>query len=122
MALGEGNSDVSKDVSFQEFVEVVCAQEISQMNPHWRTQYYQTFQDLIEYDFIGRLESFDRDCNHVFSKIKNDYASYYRSERRHATNSDELLGRYYNHHLQNMVFEKFKIDFEYFEYDEEIIY
>ncbi|MCP3899602.1 MAG: sulfotransferase family protein, partial [Desulfobacteraceae bacterium] len=116
IAMGEDPSELSKEISFKEFVDTVCEQSVSQMNPHWRVQYYQTIQDKINYDFIGRMENFENDCTYVFSKIRRDYADYYRSELRHSTNSAELLNQFYDGNLKEKVFNKYKIDFEYFGY------
>jgi hypothetical protein len=113
-ALGDDPSDLSKEISFSQFANVVCSQSISEMNPHWRIQYYQTFQDTIEYDYIGRMETFFDDCVYVFSKIKDNYREYFRSEKRHATNSDRLLKEYYTDSIKEMVFNKYRKDFEYF--------
>lgn len=121
IAMGENPTELTKEISFQEFIDVVCHQSISQMDPHWRMQYYQTFQDSINYDFIGRLENFQNDCDYVFSKIRADYAKYYRSERRHATRSEEFLNKFYSEDLKERVFDKYKQDFEYFGYDKNIL-
>lgn len=121
IAMGENPSNLSRNISFEEFVEVVCEQSISQMNPHWRVQYYQTFQDSISYDFIGRMESFQNDCNYVFSKIRGDFADYYHSELRHSTNSIERLNQFYNHDLKEKIFSKFRVDFECFGYDRDYL-
>ena len=120
IAMGEDPSKLSKDISFQEYVDAVCDQSVSQMDLHWRVQYYQTFQDSVDYDFIGKLENFENDCAYVFSKIREDYADYYRSERRHATNSEKLLSKFYSDDLTEKVFNKYKIDFEYFGYDKSL--
>ena len=119
IAMGLDPSHLSREISFQEFVDVVCEQSLSQMNPHWRVQYYQTFQDFISYDFIGRLENFQNDCSYVFSKIREDYADYYRSEVRHSTNSSSLLSQFYSTDIKEKAFAKFQIDFEYFGYDKD---
>ena len=122
IAMGEDYSDLSREISFQEFVDTICQQSVLQMDVHWRIQYYQTFQDTINYDFIGRMENFQLDCRYVFSKIRDDYANYYRSELRHATSSAALLGELYNDNLKEKVFNKYKIDFEYFGYDENVLF
>lgn len=117
VALDKDPEDLSKEITFQEFVDVVCDLSVSQMDPHWRMQYYQTFQDSINYDFIGRMENFENDCVKVFSRIKNNYSDYYRPEIRHATNSEDFLKKYYTTSIQKKVFDKFEIDFEHFNYD-----
>ncbi len=77
----------------------------------------EAFQDFIRYDFVGRMENFQDGCNYVFSKIRDDYADYYRPELRHATNSCDALNQYYDSDLREKIFSKYKVDFEYFGYD-----
>lgn len=122
VAMGEDPSDLTTKISFKEFVDVVCGQDVYDMNAHWRTQYYQTMQGQINYDFIGRMEGFVSDCDFVFSKIVPNYTDYYHSVVRHATNAKDLLGEYYNDDLQAKVSDKFRIDFEYFEYNTKLCF
>jgi hypothetical protein len=117
-AMGEDPGQLSKEITFDEFVDVVCKQDISEMDPHWRIQYYQTFQDTIKYDFIGKLENFVNDSAVVFSKITKEYEKYFRVEQRHATSSNDLMRDYYNEKIINKVNAKYKIDFENFGYEE----
>lgn len=119
-AMGDDPENLNKEIPFREFVDVVTGLEISKMDPHWRIQYYQTFQDVISYDYIGRMENFTNDCKYVFGRVTNNYEKYYRNEVRHATNSSGLLNKYYNSSIQKKVFKKYEIDFEYFGYDKSI--
>ena len=116
ISLGYDSSDPNRNVSFREFVDVVCEQSVLQMNPHWRVQYYQTFQDNINYDFIGKIENFNEDCTNVFSRIRKDYANFYRSELRHATKSTNLFRQFYDNDLKEKVYNKYEIDFDHFGY------
>lgn len=120
VAMGLDSSDLSINITFREFVDVVCNMDISHMDPHWRIQYYQTFQDQINYDFIGKFESFQRDCAYVFNKLNVNYNEYFHSELRHATNSSMLLNKYYDKELRSKVFQKYLVDFEFFNYAEEL--
>ena len=52
IAMGEDPSNLDKEITFSEFVDVVCDLPIIDMDVHWRPQYYQTFNDLINFDFI----------------------------------------------------------------------
>jgi len=86
------------------------------MDPHWRIQYYQTFQDHINYDFCGKLENFDQDIKTVFSKINKNYSKYMLPIRLHSTEANNLLEQYYCPELIKKVQEKYAKDFEYFGY------
>lgn len=114
--LDKGDSGIDAHVSFSEFVEAISSQTIVEMNPHWRPQYYQTFQDLIEYDFIGRYENFTRDFEHVLARISPDNMLNPGVEARHGTDADDKIARYYTIELLQKVNELFAIDFNAFEY------
>lgn len=118
--LAQLNYDVDnleQEISFEEFVNAIIEQPILLMNPHWKVQYYQTLQDHIEYDFIGKLENFDNDFIKVLGKIDvQNYKKYLSEEKRHASNASKKIKRYYTSELRDLVYTKYKRDFEYFEY------
>jgi len=114
--LGKDKDNLNQYISFEEFVTAVCEQDILKMNPHWRIQYYQTFQDTIKYDFIGKLENYNKDIQYVLSKIVNNFSQYISDERRHATKANTLINKYYTPKIIKMVQKKYAIDFEYFKY------
>jgi len=60
-ALGE-EPDEERPVSLDDFVTGIERQDpISEMNPHWRPQHVNVMTSLIQYDHIGRIETFDAD-------------------------------------------------------------
>ncbi len=119
IAMGKDPQDFSVNISFEDFVSVVCDMDTLKMNPHWRLQYYQTFQDVINYDFVGKLESFHADFSAVMRQINSDFTNYYRPEVRHSTSAQAVFKKYYTEELRRKVYLRYKIDFEYFGYDEE---
>lgn len=116
LQLGYNPTDLSKSISFETFVDAVVEQPISMMNIHWRTQYYQTFQDGIEYDFIGRFESFNDDFSNVLNVLYGENKPIITNDFRHKTSANDQIIEHYTDTLKNKVYEKFKIDFEYFGY------
>lgn len=86
------------------------------MDPHWRHQYYQTFQNSVRYDFIGKFEYFDRQFAEVLSNISADYQMYLSEERRHSQDTSGLLHEYYNERLRKQVYACFRKDFSCFDY------
>jgi hypothetical protein len=120
MHLGKNPSKTNEYISFDEFVNVVCEQPIINMDPHWRVQYYQTFQDTIKYDFIGKLEFFDRDILAVMMNINTDFDKYMTNELRHSTKAVEFLDKYYTPSLADKVKAKYMKDFEFFNYSDEL--
>lgn len=115
--LGKDSTNLAVEISFSEFVEAISRQAISEMNPHWRLQYYQTFQDQFSYDFIGRFESIESDLKQAMSSISNDFETYWGVEKRHATNSGELAKQFYTADLEQRVFELYRQDFDTFGYE-----
>ena len=67
--LGRDPEDIESHVTFDEFVSVITSQKPSQLNPHWRPQVLNLYPDVIDYHFIGRLESFDHDFGFIRNKL-----------------------------------------------------
>lgn len=109
-----------KVLSFQEFIDAIIAQPIGVMDPHWRIQYYATFQEGIDYDFIGRFENFEIDFQKAISQTNIDFNQFYTIQNSHATKTNEQLKVYYTPALIEKVYQKYKIDFDYFGYDKEL--
>jgi Sulfotransferase family len=106
----------TRPISFPEFVQAVVEQPIELMDSHWRVQYYQTFQGTLRYDFIGRFENFREDLVLVCEKIGIDFDKWYRIEAVHATNAAMRLDQFYDQHLRDLVYSKYRVDFEHFGY------
>lgn len=115
--LGKDSSQLASEITFDTFVNVICEQPISQMDPHWRVQFMQTCQEDIQYDFIGSVENFDDDYEQVLARLTPDHEPYLTTEIRHATNSVNKLHQYYTATIRKMVLDKFRRDFDYFGYD-----
>jgi len=118
--LGKDQTKLNQDVSFEEFINIICNSKIIHMNSHWRVQYYQTFQNKIEYDFIGKFENLDADIKTALKKINPDYQRFISDEKRHATNANELLQTYYTPELTRLVQKAYAKDFTHFGYDFDI--
>lgn len=53
-------------VSFEQFLSIVEQQDpVSEMDPHWRPQHINLMHPLVTYDYVGRLESFAADLEHI---------------------------------------------------------
>jgi len=66
-ALGE-EPDEERPVSLDDFVTAIEQQDpVSEMNPHWRPQHINVMTSLIQYDHIGRIETFATDIE-IISK------------------------------------------------------
>lgn len=63
--------DPSVRVSFEEFLEAIERQDpLREMNPHWRPQHLNLLHPVVEYDHVGRLETFDADLERIRDEAK----------------------------------------------------
>ncbi|UMG93057.1 sulfotransferase family protein [Nocardioides sp. TF02-7] len=54
--------DPESPLTFEQFVTAIEQQDpLTEMDPHWRPQHVNLLHPLVDYDHIGRLESFDAD-------------------------------------------------------------
>lgn len=118
--LGRDQTDLDFEITFDQFVSIIEETPICSLNPHWRQQYYQTFQDSFEFDFVGRLESFNEDLNKLGAMMSVDFDPYVESWDRHKTGSGEKLKEYYPDSLRKRVYRLYEIDFDTFGYSSEI--
>jgi len=109
-----------KTISFPEFIHAVIRQPLQQMDPHWRIQYYGTFQPGIRFNFIGRFETFERDLQYFTKQIGLDFASCYWVENQHATGANHQIQHYYTSELIEKVIRKYQDDFEFFGYPKDL--
>lgn len=103
-------------IGFEEFVELVAEQPISMMDRHWRVQYYQTLQESMKYDLIGRVETLVDDIKKIADAIGRDILEYYDGIAINTTGSSKKSEQYYNQELKDKVYNKYRIDFECFGY------
>lgn len=57
--------DPDQDVTLDQFVDALEMQEPIQMDQHWRPQHLNLMHGLVDYDLIGRLETFDADIARI---------------------------------------------------------
>ena len=60
-----GLPQTGEPVTFEQFVTALEAQEPLRMDAHWRPQHLNLMYPLVEYDIVGRLETFDDDLARV---------------------------------------------------------
>ena len=60
------SAEPDDEVSFEQFLTAVEQQDpIAQMDPHWRPQHVNLMHPVVQYDHIGRLETFDADLTKI---------------------------------------------------------
>jgi hypothetical protein len=108
-------TDHKADIHFEDFVDCVCHQTVAEMNSHWRIQYFHTYQDVIDYDYIGRVENMQAGIAHISKATSLDDRLFVRFNP-HAQNSAEKLSRYLTPSLRQKIADKYALDFDYFRY------
>lgn len=120
--LNKNPEALEKHISFEEFLEAVKMQNLFEMNIHWRPQYYHIRPDLIDYNKIGRFETFDNDIKEVIAVLKNRVSPYvqnkvkYKMSAPHKTNSNEKVYQFYNSNARKLVSEIYACDFDTYKY------
>lgn len=58
--------DITRSVSIEDFISAIERQDpLTAMDPHWRPQHINVMTDLVDYDHIGRIETFADDLEHI---------------------------------------------------------
>ena len=107
------------DITFEDFVFTISAQNYAEMDNHWVPQHVLLCYERMQYDFVGRLENFEEDFKSVLSRIGAD-AAYMTDLAPHRTDSRSKLDAYYSSELEEIVAAKYSEDFELFGYSKTI--
>jgi hypothetical protein len=118
--LGLPENRLDAEVTFDQFVGAVAEQPVAAMNPHWRTQYHQTFQSAVPYTMVGKVESLAADMARFGELIGADLAFYVPTHRYNATGGHEGARDWFDADLRRKVLRAFEIDFEHFGYDSRV--
>jgi hypothetical protein len=104
--------------TFAEFVGLVERQPPSVMNRHWRPQVLNTCHRLIEYEFVGKVESFDADMRFVAGRC--GFPLHMPAQPLNHTGTGQLIAEYYTADLRARVHAIYREDFEAFGYSPEL--
>lgn len=118
--LGMDPAELKANISFDAFVDVLYQQKSFEMDPHWRVQTDQCLYDNIEYDLVGRFESFEKDLTSVLSLLFEHPADKPVVHIPHATSADSKLNAYYTGSTADKVYARYQSDFEIFRYSRHI--
>lgn len=104
-------------LEFARFIDLLFAQKDNSQNwdPHWRPQFDLLRPDLINYELIGRLETFDEDfakLNEMLGGILGDAVT----ATPHKTGATDQMAAHYTPELSQAVAEIYAQDFETFDY------
>jgi hypothetical protein len=116
-----------EDVSFDEFVEIICSQPAHEQESHWRCQAEDLCADEIEYDFVGKVENIAEDLPALIDLLYGSSACewYNRSKKVDAspmkTQSGELARGYYSDQkTRERLLDRYEADFAKYSYSTNI--
>ncbi|PYE30721.1 chondroitin 4-sulfotransferase 11 [Idiomarina fontislapidosi] len=116
-----------EDVSFDEFVELICSQDAIDQEAHWRCQVEDLCVTDIQYDFVGKLENINNDLADLIKVLYGEIGLewYLKSTKADAspmkTGSSSLLLEYFvDKGTIKRVIDRYLGDFEEFGYSTDI--
>ena len=118
--LGLDQSRIQNGISFETFVFNIDQVPIERMNSHWRPQYFQTFQETVDFDLIGRLEEFINEIHKLETMMAIPLTPFLGSWDVHRTDSRRRLSDYYTPELQERVYRIYEVDFKNFGYSADL--
>ncbi len=102
------------EVSFEQFLVMVEHQDpLAEMNPHWRPQHLNLMHPILQYDHIGRLETFDADLAKIREAVDLPQVPF---EIRNITRGSEASGYDGRPDLVRRVQSLYAMDFELYGY------
>jgi hypothetical protein len=104
--------------SFADFLNAVARYPVEEHDLHWAPQSWLTQPDTVKYHFIGRLENFETDFQHVCDRLGIKMQS---QSGRHSTRADEKLAAYYGAEEIELARSIYAQDFIGFGYDSNLL-
>ena len=112
MGLGYSKDDMKIEISFEQFVDVIVSTETKQKNRHWMPMSYILNYPYTKFDFIGRVENFDKDFKDLQHHLNIDLINYYEKYDVNKTDTLNVLGNYYTPDLKTKIAKHYAEDFE----------
>jgi len=106
-------------VGFADFVHYIATQPDELRDGHWKSQIGTLHLDVISYDFIGRVETFEQDFTQVLQRFQAPPALLATLTERVNTTVKLPLAVAYNKALADSVYTLYRADFETFGYTQD---
>lgn len=111
----------SNTFTFSDFVHVVCSQDSVSQNSHWRVQYDDLMMGAVPDTQIFYFENLRSGMMEISRMVFGEEDERMEVDKLNAspktTNSSDILGDYYDRKLYDLVYDRYKKDFEEFGYD-----
>lgn len=131
IATGNGNSVWKKfckrygghTYSFKEFLRMIAADDIEELDPHFRPQYINVLYPFIPFNFVGKLErmadahAYMASCGIEPNSVDQDVSS---SVSRNRTGANEKIASFYDEECEAIVRELYRDDFIAFGYSDDL--
>lgn len=104
-----------KESSFRDFIIWLKSGGLK-TNAHWATMQSLCLIPVENFDFIGKVETLDKDLRTIFNRISPNFEMEFRSRSEHATNANEKIIEHYTPEITSFVKEIYRKDFEAFGY------
>ena len=116
-AAAEQGVGLSDPITFAEFVSVVSRQNLEEMDPHYRLQYYEGRFNIVKYDFVGCVEMMSHDLVYALERIKApEQVIMLANERVNVAGPSLGLWESVPNDVQRLFLAAFDIDFEALQY------
>lgn len=116
----KANNLPTDDVDFETFIETICNQSSPQQNSHWRVQHDDLCFDLIEFDYIAKFEKLWDEMEvlskRIFGRVHPEMKDRGINKSPKATGANQRLKEYYTQKTADMVFDRYRQDFDSFGY------
>ena len=93
------------------------------MDGHWKPYFQKCDYCDVDFDVIGKMETFNEDVDFIFQSTRLDEISSIRRNEKLNSHQRSNLGQYFQNLSENVIrqlYEVYKIDFEMFDYGLEI--
>ena len=113
---------LGEKISFEEFVKVVSRQQIREMDPHWRPQYYAGRFKAIKFDFIGHMEMMASDLVFIGERIgaPPSFIARVLAEKYNTTGSSLDMWKAVSEEARQAYLSTFAIDFDFLHYPRQL--
>ena len=113
------SQDKSRSGDFKNFVDFIGQQKPHARDKHWAQQKRNIFFDFIDYEMVGRLESFNQSVQAIQQSASIDFRDL-QTHSPHKTDASSKLRDYYDEGTQAKVVEIYSDDFKSFKYNTDI--
>ncbi|TWG96697.1 sulfotransferase family protein [Mesorhizobium sp. J18] len=115
-----GKASLDAQWSFEEFLQAVACQPDNERDLHWRTLTGSLMAEEIDFDFIGRLESFTHDFDHVLGLIQKRNGWWRKPPvilgQEHSVSASKVRKDYENETTRQLVWDIYAEDYRRFGY------